>query len=375
MIEKIKPQTVGQERALNALSDPENEIVGLFGPTGTGKSLLSIAYGISSVQSGKYKRFIIARPIVDVSTGRSLTPEELGEMYYKLASTYLYDILGEYATREEIEKSLKEEMVIVTDVNYLRGRTFDDAIIFLDDAQNVQPDSAAEVLLRLGRNSKLIVAGDPVFQSSRGDGGEVDGATLLREALLGEEKAVVVDLGVKDIVRPGARRGIKLALELRMRKRRLSDAERYVIDSFRVYAPDADIITAIEFKSDKDSLGIKGDVPDALVFVKEGHLGRAVGRGGERIKNVENDTGLRLRLVEMSLDFKNWVRALHPAGWIVKHILDADFAGPELLVTVRRSEFGAFVGHRGAYVRLMDRVFRRLLSIGVRAVEAEEEEK
>ena len=375
MIEKIKPQTVGQERALNALSDPENEIVGLFGPTGTGKSLLSIAYGISSVQSGKYKRFIIARPIVDVSTGRSLTPEELGEMYYKLASTYLYDILGEYATREEIEKLLKEEMVIVTDVNYLRGRTFDDAIIFLDDAQNVQPDSAAEVLLRLGRNSKLIVAGDPVFQSSRGDGGEVDGATLLREALLGEEKAVVVDLGVKDIVRPGARRGIKLALELRMRKRRLSDAERYVIDSFRVYAPDADIITAIEFKSDKDSLGIKGDVPDALVFVKEGHLGRAVGRGGERIKNVENDTGLRLRLVEMTLDFKNWVRALHPAGWIVKHILDADFAGPELLVTVRRSEFGAFVGHRGAYVRLMDRVFRRLLSIGVRAVEAEEEEK
>lgn len=373
MIDKIKPQTVGQERALNALSDPENEIVGLFGPTGTGKSLLSIAYGISSVQSGKYKKFIIARPIVDVSTGRSLTPEELGEMYYKLASTYLYDILGEYTTREEIEKLLREETVVVTDVNYLRGRTFDDSVIFLDDAQNVQPDSAAEILLRLGRNSKLIVAGDPVFQ--RGDSGEVDGATLLREALLGEEKAVVVDLGVKDIVRPGARRGIKLALELRMRKRRLSDAERYVIDAFRVYAPDADVITAIEFKSDKESLGIKGDVPDALVFVKEGHLGRAVGRGGERIKNVENDTGLRLRLVEMSLDFKNWVRALHPVGWIVKHILDVDFAGPELLITVRRSEFGTFLGYRGVYVRLMDRVFRRLLSIGVRAVEAEEEEK
>ncbi|CCC81626.1 PhoH family protein [Thermoproteus tenax] len=370
MLDKIKPQTIGQERALNALSDSENEVVGLFGPTGTGKSLLSIAYGIDSTQKGKYKRFIIARPVVDVSSGRSLTPENLGEMYYKLAAAYLSDILGEFLERSEIEKMLREETIVVTDVNYLRGRTFDDSIIFLDDAQNVQPDSAAEILLRIGRNSKLVIAGDPVFQRAEG---ETDGATLLREALLGEEKAAVVDLGVKDIVRPGARRGIKLALELRMRKRKLSDVERYILDSFRVYAPDADIVTVVEFKSDKDSLGIKGDLPDALVFVKEGHLGRAVGRGGERIKNVENDTGLRLRLVEMTLDFKNWVRSLHPAGWISKHIVDADFAGPELLVTVRKSEFGSFVGHRGAYVRLMDRVFRRLLSIGVRAVEAEEE--
>ncbi|MBP1449312.1 MAG: PhoH family protein [Thermoproteus sp.] len=369
MLDKVKPQTVGQERALNALLDVENEIVGIFGPTGTGKSLLSIAYGISAVQQGKYKRFIIARPIVDVSTGQSLTPENLGEMYYKLASLYLGDIMAGYMGQGDIEKLLRDGLVIVTDVNYLRGRTFDDSVIFLDDAQNVQPDSAAEILIRIGRNSRLVVAGDPIFQ--RGDSG-VDGATLLREALMGEEKAAVVDLGIKDIVRPGARRGIRLALELRMRKRPLSDAERYIRDAFRVYAPDADVITAIEFKSDKESLGLKGDMPDALVFVKEGHLGRAVGRGGERIKNVENESGVRIRLIEMTLDFKSWIRALHPVGWISKHIIDVDFAGPELLIAVKRSEFGAFVGHRGVYVRLFDRIFRRLLSIGVRAFEAEE---
>jgi phosphate starvation-inducible protein PhoH len=66
------------------------------------------------------------------------------------------------------------------------------------------------LLIRLGRGSRLMVAGDPIFQ--RPAGVEKDGASLLREALLGEEKAEVVDLGVKDIVRPGARRGIKLAL-------------------------------------------------------------------------------------------------------------------------------------------------------------------
>lgn len=371
MFDKIKPMTVGQERAVNVLKDAENELVGLFGPTGTGKSLLSITYGIWAVESGKARKFIIARPIVDVATGEVLTPERLGEMYYRVASAYLEDILGPHAERGYIEKLLREEKVVVTDVSYLRGRTFDNCVIFLDDAQNVRPESAAEILIRLGRGSRLIVAGDPIFQ--RPPDSEKDGATLLREALLGEEKAEVVDLGVKDIVRPGARRGIKLALELRMRKRQLSDTERYIYETARIFAPDADVITAVEFRADKDSLGIKSEgVPDAVVVVKEGQLGRVVGRGGERIKTIENEVGAKLRLLEMTLDFKQWIRAIHPVGWISKHIVDADFAGPELLVQVKKSEFGAFIGHRGAYIRLIDRVFKRLLGIGVKSIEAEE---
>jgi phosphate starvation-inducible protein PhoH len=60
---------------------------------------LSIAYGIWAVESGRARRFIIARPIVDVATGEVLTPERLGEMYYKIAAAYLEDILGPYADR------------------------------------------------------------------------------------------------------------------------------------------------------------------------------------------------------------------------------------------------------------------------------------
>ncbi|MGB9705535.1 MAG: PhoH family protein, partial [Pyrobaculum sp.] len=107
MFDKIKPMTVGQERAVNVLRDPNNELVGLFGPTGTGKSLISIAYGIWAVEGGRAKRFIIARPIVDVATGEVLTPEKLGEMYYRIAAAYLEDILGPYAERSYIEGLLK----------------------------------------------------------------------------------------------------------------------------------------------------------------------------------------------------------------------------------------------------------------------------
>ncbi len=371
LLEKIKPMSIGQERLLNALTDDRNEIVGAFGPTGTGKSLMSCAYGISMVLDGKYKKFIIARPVVDVTTGELITPERLGDLYYKIASSYLEDILGEFLTREEIMKLLQEGKVIVTDVSYLRGRTFDDSIIFLDDAQNVQPESAAEILMRIGRNSKLVIAGDPVLQKPTTV--EKDGATLLREVLLNEENAAVIDLGLKDIVRPGARRGVKVIFELRMRKRELTESERQLFDIVRVCAPDADIVTVIEFRAEKESLGIRSDnVPDALIIAKEGHLGRVVGRGGERIRTVENESGLRVRVVEMTLDFKSWIRAIHPVSWIGKHIIDVDLAGPELVVTIRRNNFGTFVGHRGVYVRLLDRIFKRLINVGIRAIESEE---
>ncbi len=370
-LERIKPMSIGQERLLNALTDTRNEIVGAFGPTGTGKSLLSCAYGITAVLSGQYKKFIIARPVVDVTTGELITPERLGDLYYKIAASYLEDVLGDILSREEITKLIQEGKVIVTDVSYLRGRTFDDAIIFLDDAQNVQPESAAEILMRIGRNSRLIIAGDPVLQKPIGL--EKDGATLLREVLLNEENAVVIDLGLKDIVRPGARRGVKVIFELRMRKRELTESEKQLLDLVRVNAPDADVVTVIEFKAEKESLDIRSEnVPDALIIAKEGHLGRVVGRGGERIRSVENESGLRIRVVEMTLDFKNWIRAIHPVSWIGKHIIDVDFAGPELAVTVRKNAFGAFVGQRGVYVRLLDRVFRRLINVGIRAMESEE---
>lgn len=371
LFESIKPLTVGQERLINVLKDQGNEVVGVFGPTGTGKSFITVVYGISAVLAGQYKRFIIARPLVDITSGKLESPEALGNLYYEVASQYLYDILGDMVKKEDLEKLLREGKVVVTDVNYLRGRTFDDSIILLDDAQHSPPENAAEVLMRMGRNARLIIAGDPILQRPLGI--EKDGATLMREVLLNEEKAMVIDLGLKDIVRPGAKRGLKLMFELRLRKRNLSDLEKKIMDSIRVHAPDADVVTVVGFRDIKESLDIKSEsAPDAIVVAKEGYLGRVVGKGGERIKAVENEVGLSLiRTIEMSLDFKQWIRSIHPVGWITKHIVDVDFAGPELQVVLRK-EMGAFVGPKGAYIRLLDRVFKRMLNIGVRAIEEEE---
>ena len=373
LLEKLKPMSPGQEEMLKALTSEDYEIIGLFGPTGSGKSLFSILYGIDAVLEGKYKRLIISRPVIDVVTGRELTAQELGAQYYEIVSAYLKDILSGFIEWLEIEKLIKEGRLMFADTHYLRGRTFDDSIIFLDDAQNVPPESSIEILMRIGRNSKFIVAGDPVFQKPLNV--ERDSATVLRELLLGEEDAKVVDLGLKDIVRPGARRGIRLLIEMRMRNRPLNEIEKKVVDAARIYAPDADVITVVEFIDAKKQFQITAEhVPDALVIVKEGYLGRLVGRGGERIQKIEQDTELRLRAVELTLDFTNIIRAVHPVSWIYKHIVDVDFQGPYLAVKVKSNEFGAFVGQRGFYVKFVDAVFRKLMGIGVRAYEVAEEE-
>ena len=228
-------------------------------------------------------------------------------------------------------------------------------------------------MMRIGRNSRFIIAGDPVFQKPYE---RSDGASLLREILLGEETAKVIDLGLKDIVRPGARRGIRLLLEMRMRRRTLNDIEKQIIDSARLHAPDADIITVVEFVDEKKTFDIQSEnVPDALIVVKEGHLGRIIGKGGERIESIEADTGLRLRAVELTLDFKPFIRAIHPVSWVYKFITDVDFAGPDLAIRVESEAYGAFVGQKGFHVKFVDAVMKKLIGAGVKAIEVGEKKR
>jgi len=365
LLDKIEPKTEGQEKLVKALLNDKITIVGVFGPTGTGKSLISSAYGVDSVMKGKYDRFIISRPVVDVTTGKELTSVELGSLYYKIASEYLFDLLSTAISRDELNRLIEEGKVVVADPHFMRGRTFDHSVILFDDVQSANPENVGEVIMRMGEGSKLIVAGDPIFQVDPRI--KVNGATILREALLGEEDAAVIDLGLKDVIRPGARRGIKLALEFRMRKRELSEEEKRVLESIKIRAPDADVVTVVGLVEKKEDFVLTAKtVPDILVIVKEGYMGRLVGKGGERIKAVEQDVNLKIRAVELTLDLKNLITAVHPVPWVGRHILDVDFAGPELVITVRKSSLGTFLGVRGSYVRFLESVMKDAMGIGVR---------
>ena len=371
LFDKIAPKSPGQEELKKALLS-DKDLVGVFGPTGTGKSLFAIAYGLTAVYRGKYRRLVLSRPIIDVVSGREITLFSEPETYFKHASEYLRDILAGFADVKALEDAISSGKLILADPHFLRGRTFDDSVIVLDDAQSVPAETIVEIVTRMGRNSRLIIAGDPIFQRTAELGR--DGATLAREILFGEETAVVVDLGVKDIVRPGARRGVKLLLELQMRKRVLDEVEKKVKDTAKVYAADADIITVANLTEAKKRWEITSEhAPDVLIVVKEGHLGRIIGVGGERIQSIEKEVGLKLRAIQLTLDLKEFIRAVHPVAWIHKHIVDFDFAGNSLKLTVARGHMGPMLGQKGSYIRFLNDVMEKLIGVEVNVVESEEE--
>lgn len=371
LLHTIKPLTSGQEDLVNALSNGEYEIVGIFGPTGSGKSLFSLAYGIDSLEEGKFKKLVVVKPLIDVTTGEELTLARAGPQYVELIKSYVVDVLGAFISWDAIAKLMSEGKLVFVDTHYLKGRTFDDSLVFIDDAQSVKIESLIEVILRVGRNSRLIVAADPIFQSLRGRGLQ-DPMSLLRDVLASESKAKVVDLGIKDIVRAGAKRGIKLAIEYLMRSRSLSENEAKSLEVVRAHAPDADIVTIVELDDIIKKYELSSEhVPSLLVIVKQGHLGRLVGKGGERINAMEKDLNKKIRVVELTLDFTQLIRALHPISWVWKRVKDVDFVGAYLVVKISDDVLGPFMGQRGSYIRYLDSVVKRLLGVGVKVVPIE----
>ncbi|MEM4519954.1 MAG: PhoH family protein [Sulfolobales archaeon] len=375
LLQTIKPLTPGQEELVSVLSNGEYEIVGVFGPTGSGKSLFSLAFGIDSLDEGKYKRLVVAKPIIDVTTGEELTLARAGPQYIELIKSYVIDVLGAFISWDTIAKLMSDGKLVFVDTHYLKGRTFDDSLVFIDDAQSIKIESLIEVLLRVGRNSRLIVAADPIFQSLRGKSIQ-DATSLLRDVLASESRAKVVDLGIKDIVRAGAKRGIKIAIEYLMRSRALNENEAKSLEFVRAHAPDADIVTIAELDELIKKYELSSEhVPSLLIIVKQGHLGRLVGKGGERINAVEKDLNKKVRAVELTLDFTQFIRALHPISWVWKKVKDVDFVGTYLIVKISSDVIGPFMGQKGSYIRFLDSVVRKLLGVGVKVVPIEPAEE
>lgn len=372
VLEKLKPLTSGQEAMLSALKDPEAEVVGIFGPSGCGKSLFSLAYGVDSIISGKFKKFFIVKPLVNVVSGNEIGTEVGREVFEGLVTDYLMDLASALQIENTLDELLKKKAVQIVDLHYLKGRTFDNSLVFIDDIQNMPAESVIEVLIRVGNQSKLIVAGDPVFQRLRRV--ERDSSAIIREILLSEEKAKVVDLGLSDVVRPGAKRGLKLLMELILRSRKLTEEEKKVVDVIPIYAPDADVVTVFDATKAKETYNVKGEgIPDVFIITKT--PGKLIGKGGERIQKIEGEVKKKVRSVELSLDFKEWVRTIHPVTWIHKYVIDADFAGPRLRIKVEKDGAGAFIGQGGSNIRFLEYVFEGLLGIGVEVEQVEKGKK
>lgn len=156
----VEAQTAGQTAYLAALRDEQNGLVFGVGPAGTGKTFLAVAVGASALASGKVARLVVARPAVEAGEKLGFLPGDLEEKIdpYMLP---IWDSLRELFGQDQMERRRARGEIEVAPIAFMRGRTLKDAFVIIDEAQNATIPQMKMVLTRLGRNSRMVVTGDP----------------------------------------------------------------------------------------------------------------------------------------------------------------------------------------------------------------------
>lgn len=131
------------------------------GPAGTGKTHVAVARAVKALKAGEVKKIMLARPAVGTGKDLGALP---GGVEDKLAPYMrpLYDELNEVLGAEELKKYLGNGTIEIAPVEMMRGRTFKNAFVIVDEAQNCTKEQMRMALTRIGEDSKMVVTGDPM---------------------------------------------------------------------------------------------------------------------------------------------------------------------------------------------------------------------
>ena len=176
----------------------KNDMVFAVGPAGTGKTYLSIALAVKSLKAKEVKKIILSRPAVEAGEKLGFLPGDMKEKIDPYLQP-LYDSLEDMIPAVKLQDMVDKHIIQIAPLAFMRGRTLNDAIIILDEAQNTSTAQIRMFLTRLGMNSKMIITGDltqidlPYHQKS--------GLKEAVEILNDTEGIAIVKLSQKDIVR------------------------------------------------------------------------------------------------------------------------------------------------------------------------------
>lgn len=154
------PKSINQETYILSLTNPETHIVVTTGPAGTGKTYLAMLAAIQELRNGTINRLVLTRPAVGVDDEKhGFLPGDLNAKMEPWTKPLL-DVLREYYSVKEIEGMLADGIIEIAPLAFMRGRTFKNCWIVLDEAQNATPGQIKMLLTRIGEGSKIIVTGD-----------------------------------------------------------------------------------------------------------------------------------------------------------------------------------------------------------------------
>jgi len=192
----VQAKTPGQKRYVEALR--ARDLVFCTGPAGTGKTYLAVAFAVHMLKHQQARRLILVRPAVEAGEKLGFLP---GDMQAKV-NPYLrplFDALHDMMEYEQIRRFMVNDLIEVIPLAFMRGRTLNDSVIILDEAQNTTVNQMLMFLTRMGHGSKMIVTGD----DSQVDlpEGAVSGLVDALKRLSGIKGVATVRLERTDIVR------------------------------------------------------------------------------------------------------------------------------------------------------------------------------
>lgn len=163
----VTSKNLEQRLALEALNDPTVPLVTLVGAAGTGKSFLAIACALQAINAGIYDRIVVMKPLIPVG-GKDIGALP-GDKFEKISAWLgpvkdnIDQILGagSLSANNKFEEMVKEGLIEVEAMAFIQGRSIANSIIMLDECQNITPREARMVVERCGKNSKVILLGDP----------------------------------------------------------------------------------------------------------------------------------------------------------------------------------------------------------------------
>ena len=192
----IIPKSLGQKKYFEALNN--YELVFGLGPAGTGKSYLAVAKGIDMLKKGIVEKIILTRPAVEAGERLGFLP---GDMKEKI-DPYLrpiYDALYEMMPSDRVEKKIQSGEIEIAPLAFMRGRTFNNAFVIVDEAQNTTSVQMKMVLTRIGQGSRMVINGD--LSQVDLPKGQVSGLQQSEKILRKIKEIKIISLEANDVIR------------------------------------------------------------------------------------------------------------------------------------------------------------------------------
>lgn len=192
----LEGKNENQKRYINAIKN--FTLTFATGPAGTGKTFIAASLAAAAFEAGTVDQIILTRPAVEAGENLGFLPGEIEEKFGPYMQPFL-DVLNRRLGKSHVENLIKNERILAVPLAYMRGRTFRDAFVILDEAQNTSPVQMKMFLTRIGENCKVVVNGDTDQQDIPGVSGLPD--AIRRCSWIPSVKTV--EFTRNDIVRSG----------------------------------------------------------------------------------------------------------------------------------------------------------------------------